>query len=109
MFYKLLWLFIIICAEAFALYCIKEYSISNNILYFILSTIMYAILPFIIYKLLKLGDGIAIINIAWNILSTLYGLFIGVILFGEYITFQQKIGSMLGLISTLIILFPTDI
>lgn len=103
-----MWLFIIILVEATALYYIKEYSISNNYHSFIISTIAYALIPFLLYKILKLGEGIAVTNILWNIASTLYGLLIGVTLFSEHISFQQKIGAILGTTGTMIILMHTD-
>jgi drug/metabolite transporter (DMT)-like permease len=108
MIYALLWLFLLIIIEAPAIYYIKKYSITNEPIYIIISTIAYATIPFILYKILELGEGIAITNILWNISSILYGLFIGAILFSEHISLQQKIGSILGLVGTIMILLHTD-
>lgn len=95
----ILLLLIIILCEAFALYCIKKYSYNDNLTYLlILSMILYAIIPIFLYKILKHGTGIGILNTIWNITSTCYGLFIGMVLFSETITFQQKIGIIFGII-----------
>lgn len=108
MIYTIIWLFLIILTEAIGLYNIKEYSISNTSPHFLISTVAYAIIPFMLYKILKLGNGIALTNILWNIASTLYGLIIGVVLFSEYISFQQKLGAVLGTVGTIMILWHTD-
>jgi multidrug transporter EmrE-like cation transporter len=96
---NILWLAVIILCEASALYFVKKYSVNNDLAYLlILSMISYAIIPIFLYKMLKNGGEISIINTIWNIASTLYGLFIGVILFGEFVTLQQKIGIVFGTI-----------
>jgi drug/metabolite transporter (DMT)-like permease len=98
----------IILVEATALYYVKEYSISDNSFSIIISIVAYSIIPLMLYKILKLGEGIAMTNIIWNIASTLYGLLIGVTLFSEHISFQQKIGAILGTVGTMVILLHTD-
>lgn len=99
---------IIMILESTAFYNIKMYSINDISKHLIISSILYALIPFLLYKIIKLGNGLAITNITWNIASTLYGLFIGVILFGEYITIQQKIGTILGILGITIILWHSD-
>jgi drug/metabolite transporter (DMT)-like permease len=99
---------IIMIFESTAFYNIKMYSISNDMRHIIASSALYAMIPILLYKIVKLGNGIAITNITWNIASTLYGLFIGVILFNEHITTEQKIGAILGMLGTIIILWHSD-
>jgi len=95
--YDLIWLITIIAAESVALYCVKKYSIDDNLhRYILLGIILYAYIPFALYKITKNGQGIAITNIIWNIASTIYGLLIGILLFDESISWEQKIGILLG-------------
>jgi len=100
------WLILIIACESIALYAIKKYSIDNtHSIYLVGSIILYAAIPLFLYKILKNDMGIAIANILWNIASTLYGLLIGVILFNEGITFEQKIGATLGTAGVILIMW----
>lgn len=55
--------------------------------------------PVFFYYMLRQGKHIATINITWNLLSTLYGLFIGIILFQEKVGSLQIYGILLGMIS----------
>lgn len=107
--YNIFWLTLLILFEASALYFIKNYSIHDNTTWFlILSIISYAMIPYCLYRILKNGEGIAIINIIWNVASTLYGLFIGVILFSEHLTTPQKVGATLGTLGTVLMMWNSD-
>lgn len=108
MMYIVPWLIVMILLESFALYSVKIYSINHNMKHILISSILYALIPITLYQIIKMGHGLAITNIVWNITSILYGLFIGVILFGEYISIQQKIGAIMGIIGISIILWHTD-
>jgi len=99
-------LFLLILIEAFAMYYVKKFSIeSNKYWYFIGSTLLYACLPLVLYFALKNNEGLATTNIMWNIASTIYGIIIGVILFNETITYQQKIGAIIGFVGLLLMMF----
>lgn len=108
MMYIIPWLIVMILLESFALYSVKIYSTNYDTKHILISSILYALIPITLYQIIKMGHGLAITNIMWNIASILYGLFIGLILFGEYISIQQKIGAMLGIIGISIILWHTD-
>jgi len=95
--YDSLWLLIIILLEATALYNIK-YASENSKSYLLISIVCYALIPYCLYKIVSRGQGIAITNIVWNIASSLYGLFIGIVLFSEVLTLKQKIGIGFGLL-----------
>ena len=43
-------------------------------------------------------------NIVWNIASTIYGIIIGVLIFEESISFEQKIGALFGFIGLLLMI-----
>lgn len=100
-----LWFFIIICIEALALYCIKMYSVTRQNKYLYTSMFCYLLIPLFLYKLLQIGKGIGIVNVIWNILSTIYGFMIGVLLFSENINSMQILGSILGVIGITLILW----
>lgn len=90
---------IIVILEIIALYSIKQYTIYKNCFLPILAFFSYGIIPFIIYFILVNGNNISIVNVAWNILSILYGIFIGFLLFKEHISSLQWCGIILGTFS----------
>lgn len=95
----LLLFLLIVIFEFIALYSVKKYSIDKNLLFLIMSCICYAAVPIVIYFVLVKGNNISTVNITWNILSTLYGLLIGLVLFGEKVGSLQIYGIILGTIS----------
>jgi len=104
-----LWLGIIIVLEACALYYVKKYATDDNKIKFLfMSVILYAIIPYLLYKITKDGTGIAITNTIWNIVSTIYGLLIGIIIFNEHITTEQKVGITFGTIGILFMVWKNE-
>jgi drug/metabolite transporter (DMT)-like permease len=99
---------IIIILEFIALYSVKKYSINKNIFLLMLSCICYAAIPITMYFVLIKGNNISTVNITWNILSTLYGLLIGMIIFGEKVKSLQLYGVILGLVSLAFIFYDGD-
>lgn len=99
------WFFLIICFEAAALYSIKMYSINHDTKYLIISILGYMLIPIFLYRLLKIGEGIAMTNVIWNILSTIYGFIIGMAIFSEKVSNLQIIGSILGTMGIIMILW----
>lgn len=99
----------IVFLEIVALYSIKEYTIHKNYFLPILAFFSYGIIPFIIYFILVNGNNISIVNVAWNILSILYGIFIGFILFKEHITTLQWLGIFLGTISMIFMFYENSV
>jgi drug/metabolite transporter (DMT)-like permease len=73
-----------------------------------LSCICYAAIPITMYFVLIKGNNISTVNITWNILSTLYGLLIGMIIFGEKVKSLQLYGVILGLVSLAFIFYDGD-
>lgn len=98
-------LILLILVESFALYCVKKSSVKNTKNpYIIYSIILYAFIPVILYFALKNNEGLAITNLVWNIASTIYGIFIGIILFNEVITNEQKIGALMGFLGLVLMI-----
>lgn len=85
-----------ITLEALALYSLKYSTKTQHSQYLIAGMILYAGVGYCIYRIVNSGNGVGITNTIWNIASTIYGLLIGIIIFGERITNRQAFGIMLG-------------
>jgi len=95
---KILFLFVMIFfLEVVALYGIKKATLveSNNFLF--LSMACYATIPVFLYVIVK-KIPLALTNAAWNVASTVYGILIGILIFGEIVSVRQWIGLGLGAI-----------
>ena len=79
--------------EAFALYFLRAGGLHNTII----ASLIYGgcVVP-ILAKTLQY-EGIGIVNLLWNILSTLFGFVIGIFLFNEKIHYLQLIGGAFSL------------
>jgi multidrug transporter EmrE-like cation transporter len=55
-------------------------------------------IPVFLYIIIKENRNISTVNIIWNILSTIYGLIIGVLIFQEKIHTLQIYGVLLGVL-----------
>ena len=103
---QVLWFILILIVEAFALYYVKYASIeptSTKYIYLGISMALYALTIWCLYRLLSLGQNVSSINILWDICSIIYGTFIGVVIFGESLTNLQVIGTLLGMMSIVMI------
>lgn len=101
--HALLLFLIIVILEFIALYSVKHYSIHKNHIFMAVSCLCYGLIPIAIYFVLVKGKNISTVNITWNILSTLYGLLIGLVLFSEKVGSLQWYGVILGIISLVFI------
>jgi multidrug transporter EmrE-like cation transporter len=61
--------------------------------------VFYSLSALVFSKILQSGIGLALANITWDVLSSLYGLIIGTMIFSEVITPIQLVGCALGIIS----------
>lgn len=100
-----LWLFVVIVLEFCALYNIKNATVTGSDGLLVISVICYGLIPICLYQITKSGSGVALVNIVWNILSSMYGILIGIMLFGETITFHQKLGTLVGFLSIYLMAF----
>ena len=102
----ILFIFIVL-TESIGLYSVKKYSIEDNKkMYLLLSMCMYALIPILLYYIISpkyCKENISTVNIIWNILSTLYGLMIGVYIFSEHISSLQILGIILSTIGLIFI------
>jgi len=97
---KVLLLFgLLIIIECCGLYYTKQFSLTNNYLHLGLCMLFYAIVPLILIILLKSQHSISLLNCLWNILSTIYGVAIGMFLFREHISMKQWLGIILSILA----------
>jgi len=87
--------------EIIAFYYLKKFSIEGNFLYYIIGILSYCLAATILtfaFMYTKIG----IINLSWNIISTIYGFIIGFLIFKERLTTKEIIGAIFGFIGILI-------
>jgi multidrug transporter EmrE-like cation transporter len=103
--YYLLWYVPLIISEACALYCIKEYNISKNIIFLVGGILLYASISIYLSQILNGIEDISIANAFWNVSSNLYGLLIGLLIFSEDLSWSKIGGIFLGSFSIFLMLF----
>ena len=102
--HKTLILFLILIGfECCGLYYTKKYYTDDRLLYGILACIFYGLIPVILILLLTYQPSIGLLNVLWNVLSTIYGIIIGLLIFHEHLNLKQWIGVVLGIISIIFI------
>lgn len=93
----------LVAFEFLALYSIKKYKISKENKFVVLAILGYSLVALTLIRIVEKNDSISLTNVTWNILSSMYGIFIGYILFTEEITTKQFLGVAVGMISLLLI------
>jgi multidrug transporter EmrE-like cation transporter len=91
--------------EATSLFFLQAGGLQNTVM----ASIIYAggVVPFL-SKALKY-EGIGIVNLLWNVFSTLFGFGIGIVLFKERVHYLQYIGAALSMLGIgFIIMAPTE-
>lgn len=89
--------------EFLALYGVKHYSKHKKVEMVIMSMICYAGIPLFLYLAISMGHGLATINTAWNVISTLYGILIGVVIFNEPVGSMQWFGALFSFTGLILI------
>lgn len=86
---------ILFVLESIALYCIKRHNLVSSATFIVLAMVCYSLIPLIISLILSKGHGIGTVNITWNVMSNVYGLLIGMLIFSEVINGTQWLGILL--------------
>ena len=96
----------IILFEFIALLFIKKSQVNPQRVFLTMSIaiVCYAAVAICLYNLIKYNESVYVSNSIWNIASTMYGLFIGLVLFQEKVTPSQWFGLILGSIGIVFIL-----
>lgn len=87
--------------EIIAFYYLKKFSLDGNFLYYIIGILSYCLAATIL-AFAFLYTKIGVINLSWNIISTIYGFIVGFLIFKEHLTAREIIGAILGFIGLLI-------
>lgn len=82
--------------ESMALYSIKKASLGDG-MFLMASIACYATIPIFLLLIVR-KIPLALTNSIWNVVSTMYGLMIGILIFGELVSVRQWIGLGLGAI-----------
>jgi len=80
--------------ESIALYAIKKYDIVSSGCLISIAVLCYSVVPLIVSLILSKGMGIGTVNLIWNVMSNVYGLLIGLLLFSESIYGLQWMGIL---------------
>lgn len=83
-----------------AMYQLKTYTLTNNIVHYGLGIFLYSLAATLLMKSFNFEE-IGIINHSWNIFSSIFGFALGYIVFKESLTKAEGVGiiiSMIGLI-----------
>ena len=99
---------LIVIFECIALYHIK-YSSTVSSFYFplFIAILAYSAVAICLFFIIRNGSDISTVNITWNILSTIYGVVIGMIIFQERIHTFQWYGIILGTLSLILIFYKS--
>ena len=97
----------IVILEFTALYSVKKYSLHGSGYLLAICILCYALIPLFLFLILKQKQNIATVNIIWNVLSSVYGVLIGVVLFKERINLIQSLGIVLGVVG-LVLIFSSN-
>lgn len=107
--YPFLFFLCIVFFEVIALYSVKKYSQTKEWGYLATSILCYGLIPVFLYLIIKQGENVSTVNIIWNILSTIYGLVIGMLIFQEKIHSLQIYGVILGVLGLGLILWKPKV
>lgn len=94
-------IFILTLIETFSLYSIKIFSLTGSLFSYAQSIAGYGIISLMLSGLV-LTSKIGIINHFWNIFSSVGGLSVGYLAFGESLTKKETIGICLSTIGLFI-------
>lgn len=95
----------IVILEVIALYSVKKYSFTKEWYYLLTAIVCYGLIPIFLYLIIAQTKNVSTVNIIWNILSIIYGLLIGILIFREKIHSLQIYGLILGVLGLSMILW----
>ena len=99
----LIYILIIVIAEAIAQTCLKNYSESKRFIYFLVGLIFYGLVAWVLCQSYNIKGGIGIVNLIWSALSIISSFSIGILFFKEVIHFHDIIAIILISIGVLIL------
>jgi multidrug transporter EmrE-like cation transporter len=85
---------------------VRYVSLGSNPYLMILPVLLYGMSPFILLQSLKM-EGLAVMNLLWDTLSTITITFICIAFFKEKLTFAKITGMVLSIISITLLTYET--
>jgi multidrug transporter EmrE-like cation transporter len=77
---------------------------SKNIVFLVIACLLYSLQPILFSKSLNIeGNGIGIMNVIWNVMSTCFILGVGILLFGEQINGYKWVGICLSIVALILL------
>jgi multidrug transporter EmrE-like cation transporter len=101
----LIYILIIVIAEAIAQTCLKNYSNSKKFIYFFAGLIFYGLVAWALCQSYNINGGVGFVNLIWSALSIISSFTIGILFFKEVIHFHDIIAIILISIGVLILKF----
>jgi drug/metabolite transporter (DMT)-like permease len=87
---------------------VKEVDMKELNPYFVvIAMLLYAIQPLILWKALQY-ETLTIVNIMWNIISSIFIAILGLGLFHEKLSYREQIGCVLGFLTIYLFAFSNE-
>lgn len=93
---------LLLISEILALYCVKKSSVNKDKKWLFYSCIFYSLVPIFLYFILRKTHKIGSLNSTWNIVSSIYGVLLGVLIFSEIYTPKQCLGIFFGILALIL-------
>lgn len=82
--------------EMLAMYNLKEYVLTDSSFYYIMGMTVYFVAINIFVYLFRF-DKIGIVNVSWNVMSSILSIVLGYIFFKEYFNTRECVGVSLSI------------
>nr|WQM87024.1 small membrane protein [Marseillevirus cajuinensis] len=91
------WLLAIVVLEQLSFVCAKNYAGGKSWCFLVLAGLVYALVGIVFSLALKAHDNLGMMNLMWNILSTIFAFALGIIIFKEgNLGFRKTMALVLG-------------
>ena len=88
--------------ETYAQYNLKEFSLNRRLPYYILGIILYVVSAMIFMNLLSY-EKVGIVNLIWNIMSTLSVFIMGYLIFNESLNNYEMVGAVMAIVGLILL------
>ena len=87
---------------------VKEVVLKElNSLFVVVAMLMYAVQPLILWKALHY-ETLTIVNVMWNIISSIFIAILGLAFFGERLSSREVVGCILGFLTIYLFTFTNE-
>ncbi|BAU80031.1 small membrane protein [Tokyovirus A1] len=88
------WLLAIVVLEQLSFVCAKSYAGGKSWCFLVLAGVVYSAVGIVFALALKAHDNLGMLNLMWNILSTIFAFALGIIIFKEANLSTRKIVAL---------------